>query len=156
MTQRPCKMTIIFRFRLFALALLYGLGGHGCAGVGTPPKKPPSPHKSFFSVAMHLPIPKFAKKQSPPIATPVSWSGTIRMVNEPENFVLIEQAANTPEQPGGIYIAVGNGHEKGKLKMTSMKSFPYLIADIVAGDPEVGDKIYFPSPLFPPRHPQNQ
>ena len=71
------------------------------------------------------------------------------MVNADEKFVLIEQSAHIPEQPGEIYIAIENGRQKGQLKMTSMKSFPYLIADIVAGNPEVGDKIYLPSPSVP-------
>jgi len=97
-------------------------------------------------------MPRPAKKQAPPIATPVQWSGTIRMVNAEENFVLIEQAARLVEHPGEIYIAIEKGQEKGKLKMTSMKSYPYLIADIVGGDPEVGDKIYLPSPSLETTH----
>jgi len=145
-------MVIISRFRLFAFLLFCCLSVHGCAGLGKSATKPPSAPKSLFSWLGHLPIPKPAQKQSPPIATPIQWSGTIRMVNADEKFVLIEQSAHIPEQPGEIYIAIENGQEKGKLKMTSMKSFPYLIADIVGGDPEVGDKIYLPSPSFPSRH----
>jgi len=142
-------MAIISRFRLFALALLCCLSAHGCAGMGKPATRAPSSHKSLFTWLGHLLIPKTAKKLKPPIATPVQWSGTIRMVNASENFVLIEQDAHLAEHPGEIYTAVENGQEKGKLKMTSMKSFPYLIADIVGGDPKVGDKIYLPSPSFP-------
>jgi len=145
-------MAIIYQFRLFALVVICSLISHGCAGMEKSATKPPSSRKSFFSWLGHWPIPQPAKKQAPPIATPVQWSGTIRMVNAKENFVLIEQAARLIEQPGEIYIAIEKGQEKGKLKMTSMKSFPYLIADIVGGDPEVGDKIYLPSPSFQSTH----
>ena len=136
------------------MALICGFIAHGCVGKGKPVLKPSGKSKSVFSWLGHLPVPKPAKKQKTPIATPVQWSGTIRMVNDSENFVLIEQDAHFPEHPGEIYVAVENGREKGKLKMSSMKSFPYLIADIVAGNPEVGDKIYLPSSSVPSSHTQ--
>lgn len=145
-------MTIFSRFPFFALALICGLSSYGCSGMGKPVKNPTGTHKSLFSWLGHFPIPKIAKKPKPPTATPVQWSGTIRMVNTQEHFVLIEQTTHLVENPSEIYVAIENGQEKGMLKMTSMKSFPYLIADIVEGNPEVGDKIYLPSPSFPTGH----
>jgi hypothetical protein len=88
------------------------------------------------------------KKPRPPVATPVNWAGTIRMVNTAENFVLIESESATPVMPGEKYLSIQNGRESGTLLMTSLKAHPFFIADIVAGNPSTGDKIYIPRPAW--------
>jgi len=70
------------------------------------------------------------------------------MVNTAENFVLIESESATPVVPGEKYLSVQNGRESGTLLMTSLKAHPFLIADIVAGNPSTGDKIYIPRPAL--------
>lgn len=94
-----------------------------------------------------------AKKPKPPTAMPVDWAGTIRMVNTPENFVLIESESATAVIPGEKYLSVQDGRETGILLMTALKAHPFLIADIVSGHPSTGDKIYLPRPGWtqPPR-----
>ena len=88
------------------------------------------------------------KKPRPPAATPVNWAGTIQLVNTAENFVLIESESATPVIPGEKYLSVQNGRESGTLRMTSLKAHPFLIADIVSGNPSTGDKIYIPRPAW--------
>lgn len=88
------------------------------------------------------------KKPRPPAATPVNWAGTIQLVNTAENFVLIESESATPVIPGEKYLSVQNGRESGTLLMTSLKAHPFLIADIVSGNPSTGDKIYIPRPAW--------
>ena len=84
---------------------------------------------------------------------PVDWAGTIRMVNTAENFVLIESESASPVIPGERYLSVQDGRETGTLLMTALKAHPFLIADIVSGQPSTGDKIYIPRPGWtqPPR-----
>lgn len=81
---------------------------------------------------------------------PVNWAGTIQLVNTAENFVLIESVSATPVIPGEKYLSVQNGRESGTLRMTSLKAHPFLIADIVSGNPSTGDKIYIPRPTWSP------
>lgn len=88
------------------------------------------------------------KKPRPPAATPVNWAGTIQLVNTAENFVLIESESAAPVIPGEKYLSVQNGRESGTLRMTSLKAHPFLIADIVSGNPSTGDKIYIPRPAW--------
>lgn len=89
------------------------------------------------------------KKPSPPVATPVNWGGTIRMLNKNENFALVEAESATPCVVGEKYICVRNGRESGTLVITSLRAHPFLIADILGGDPCDGDKIYLPRPAHP-------
>lgn len=89
------------------------------------------------------------KKPAPPVATPVNWGGTIRMVNKNENFALVEAESATPCVVGEKYICVRNGRESGTLMITSLRAHPFLIADILGGDPCDGDKIYLPRPAHP-------
>lgn len=110
-----------------------------------PGKKPPAPPTSWLGGLGKL-IPK--KKPSPPAATPVNWAGTIQLVNTADNFVLIESESATPVIPGEKYLSVQNGRESGTLLMTSLKAHPFLIADIVSGNPSTGDKIYIPRPTW--------
>jgi len=41
---------------------------------------------------------------------------------------------------------IQNGIETGSVRMSSLRNPPFLIADIVSGDPSPGDKIYLPQP----------
>ena len=124
---------------ILAAALFFLLGA--CThSSGT---RPSAPRTSWLSgLGKFLP----RKKPRPPAAAPVNWAGTIRMVNTAENFVLIESESATPVVPGEKYLSVQNGRESGTLLMTSLKAHPFLIADIVAGNPSTGDKIYIPRP----------
>ena len=126
---------------LLAAAVVFSLAA--CAHP--PGKKPPAPPTSWPGGLGKL-LPK--KKPSPPAATPVNWVGTIRLVNTAENFVLIESESATPVIPGEKYLSVQNGRESGTLLMTSLKAHPFLIADIVSGNPSTGDKIYIPRPAW--------
>ena len=111
------------------------------ACAGQQQKKPPAPRGSWLSGLSKI-LPK--KKPSPPVATPVNWAGTIRMVNKSENFALIETESAAPCVVGEKYISVQNGRESGTLLITSLKAHPFIIADIAGGEPSDGDKIYLP------------
>lgn len=95
---------------------------------------------SFFS--------QLLPRKSPPapVASPVNWAGEIRMVNIAENFVLVESNSPVATIPGEKYLVIQNGIETGAVRMSSLRNPPFLIADIVSGDPSPGDKIYLPQP----------
>lgn len=91
------------------------------------------------------------KKPKPPGAVPVDWTGEIRMVNAPGNFVLVESTSATPPVPGEKYLAMRGATETATLRMTSLRNHPFLIADIASGEPAVGDRIYLPTPTAAPQ-----
>jgi hypothetical protein len=126
---------------LLAAAVIFSLGA--CTHpTGNKPLAPPT--SWLGGLGKFLP----KKKPRPPAATPVNWTGTIQLVNTAENFVLIESESATPVIPGEKYLSVQNGRESGTLRMTSLKAHPFLIADIVSGNPSTGDKIYIPRPAW--------
>ena len=148
-------------FKAAAVALTASLLMSSCATKSTPRETPenstaleatfvdqPSGVKksplaglgSFFSNL----LPR--KNPRPPAASPVQWAGEIRMVNIAENFVLVESITAVATVPGEKYLAVQNGRETGVVRMTSLRNPPFLIADIVSGDPSPGDKIHLPQP----------
>ena len=86
------------------------------------------------------------KTPPPPAATPVQWAGEIRMVNIAENFVLLESNSSVSAIPGEKYLAIRDSQETGTVRMTNLRNPPFLIADIVSGDPSPGDKIHLPRP----------
>ncbi len=86
------------------------------------------------------------KTPPPPAATPVQWAGEIRMVNIAENFVLLESNSSGSAIPGEKYLAIRDSQETGTVRMTNLRNPPFLIADIVSGDPSPGDKIHLPRP----------
>ena len=128
---------------IFVVAVFFSLAA--CAHPSG--KKPPASPTSWLGGFDKF-LPK--KKPSPPAAMPVNWAGTIQLVNTAENFVLIESVSATPVVPGEKYLSVQNGRESGTLRMTSLKAHPFLIVDIVSGNPSTGDKIYIPRPTWSP------
>ena len=138
------KSTISVIWRGMILSIFVVTAYSGCAvskNIKTQPaQKPPSPSiwQEFLSKLQPT------KKPAPPVASAVQWAGEIRMVNEADHFVLIESTSGTPVIPGEKYHAVLKGRETAVLQMTALKNPPFLIADILRGNPTVGDKIYLP------------
>jgi hypothetical protein len=110
----------------------------------TEAKPPPNPTRLFSFLQ-----PK--KKPKTPEATPVDWTGEIRMVNAPGNFVLVESTSATPPVPGAKYLAMRGAAEAAVLRMTSLRNHPFFIADIASGEPAAGDRIYLPAPTAKPQ-----
>lgn len=110
----------------------------------TPPTTKKSPFAGAASFFSNL-LPN--KKPRPPVASPVQWAGEIRMVNIAENFVLVESTPAVAAIPGERYLSVNNSRETGAVRMTSLRNPPFLIADIVSGDPSPGDRIHLPKPM---------
>ena len=109
-------------------------------------KKAPAPWLSWL---------KFSKKATPhPSATPIHWTGFIRLVNEAERFVLIQSQSSSSVTPGEKYLCIRDTTETGVLRMTALKNSPFLIADILSGTPLAGDRVYLPIPTVATPAPQ--
>lgn len=118
------------------------------AAVSTPTPKTPSILQQCLSkITSVLP-----KKKKTPAALPPQWTGVIRMVNSAEHFVLVEASAISSAEPGETYLSINKGAETATLRMTSLKNPPFLIADIISGNPSPGEKIYRPQ-APPPQAP---
>jgi len=140
------------------ISLLLFLGS--CAH--TPPAKPSAQRASQNNASLFGWLATLRKifppkKTRPPIASPIQWAGTIRMVNVAEKFVLIESNPAIPAVPGEKYLSVQGGRETGALLISSLKAPPFLIAEILSGEPSADDKIYTPGPAQPVHlmHPQS-
>jgi hypothetical protein len=68
--------------------------------------------------------------------------GTITLVNEEEQFVLIDNG-NSPTPPTGTALKSFTGTaESGVLSVGSVRRTPFVIADIVKGTPRKGDVVF--------------
>lgn len=157
------------RVRPIAWLLLAGclVGGPfaGCAQREKPTGDPfvsevKPPRKPISLFGWLAPLGRiFPKKERPPAAVPPQWSGTVRMVNTAEKFVLVESNGTLPLLPGENYLSVADGRETATLLMTSLRNPPFQIADLVSGTPAAGEKIYLPrgsapaNPQPPPPEP---
>lgn len=124
------------------IALALALLVPACATKKEPAEKPPKPPALSRLVSFLQP----RKKPKPPEASPVNWTGEIRMVNAPGNFVLVESTSAAAAVPGEKYLAMRGSGETAVLRMTSLRNHPFLIADIISGEPATGDRIYRPTP----------
>jgi hypothetical protein len=88
----------------------------------------------------------FPKKQEPPAASTPQWIGTIKLINERENYALIDSASAMQIPVGETLNSVGETSESGALRVTADRTSPFFIADIVSGKPRAGDRVYSPKP----------
>jgi len=82
--------------------------------------------------------------------------GRVSLVNEELHFALIE-SAQTPETGTKLHTRSRDGRQTALLKVAQQKSPPFLIGDIVTGEPHVGDAVLQPrspeQPASPPAPP---
>jgi hypothetical protein len=138
------------RLRLILIVLVLLPALPSCAGKKEKPARAAAmPAEQGFKPSFlqqclgKIPNP-FHKKQKPPTALLPQWTGVIRMVNSSEHFVLIETNAISTAVPGETYLSVAKGLETASLRMTALRNPPFLIADIISGNPSPGEKIYRP------------
>jgi hypothetical protein len=88
----------------------------------------------------------FPKKRTPPAAAAPQWIGTIKLINERENYALIDSPGYFALPAGETLNSVGADSESGVLRVTTDRNPPFFIADIVNGKPRAGDRVYSPKP----------
>ncbi|MEO6054823.1 MAG: hypothetical protein ABIP97_12500 [Chthoniobacterales bacterium] len=122
---------------LFLLAIPLLLTSCGLFKSRSPqPQKPPG--------TSHFPFGLFKKKVTPPQASLPLWMGTITLVNSESHYVLIDSNALYAATPGRILTCLSKNRETAKVRVSSDKNPPFFIADIVSGDPQVGERVYAP------------
>jgi len=67
--------------------------------------------------------------------------GTVAVVNEELRFVLVDVGSLYTPQPGTALKSFSDGTETGVLAVGPEKQRPFIVADIVKGEPKVGDEV---------------
>jgi len=67
--------------------------------------------------------------------------GTIAEVNEELHFVLVDVGSLYTPAAGTALKSFSGGAETGILAVDAEKQRPFIVADIVKGDPKVGDQV---------------
>jgi hypothetical protein len=80
---------------------------------------------------------------NPPPPTPSSATlGVVHMVDRRNDFLLIKASRKTKMEYGTPLISLGsNGHQTAELKLSPERNSQFLVADIVRGEPEIGDVV---------------
>jgi hypothetical protein len=67
--------------------------------------------------------------------------GTVAVVNEELRFVLVDVGSLYTPRPGTALKSFSDGTETGVLAVDPEKQRPFIVADIVKGEPKVGDEV---------------
>lgn len=81
-------------------------------------------------------------KAGPPVAAPLETSGVISFVNLPANFVILETSSSSTLPVGLELSAIKDGRITSKVKVSAERRPPFVIAEIIEGIPERGDRFY--------------
>lgn len=77
-------------------------------------------------------------EDSPVMKIPV---GSLHVVREDENFVLIRSTRFLQIEPGTDLMVIGNGGvETARLRVSPARKGQFVTADIISGMPKVGDQ----------------
>lgn len=68
--------------------------------------------------------------------------GTVALVNEAMRFVLVDVGSNYAAAPGSTLKCIANRQESAVLTVSPERKSPFIIADIVKGDPHPGDQVF--------------
>lgn len=68
--------------------------------------------------------------------------GTIVSVNLDRHFVLIDTGSSYPAPVGTALKSLSDGSETGVLAVSPEVKPPFMIADIVSGNPQKGDQVF--------------
>ncbi len=71
--------------------------------------------------------------------------GRIALVNAEENFVLIDAGTAPAARSGAMWRAYAGDAISAELRATDVKRRPWVIADIVSGEPRTGDTVMQPA-----------
>ena len=75
------------------------------------------------------------------VAPGPSRVGTVAVVNEELHFVLVDVGSLYVPQAGTALKSFSGNTETGILAVDPEKQRPFIVADIVKGDPKVGDEV---------------
>jgi|GEM_PF-3303479 len=98
------------------------------------------------SVRAQPPVPAKLEKgficQQPSATRPVNPIGTVTVINQLHQFVLLDVPSHSYLPLGTLLACVSNSQQQtALLRVTSPSRPPFLIADIVQGNPVIGNQI---------------
>jgi hypothetical protein len=67
--------------------------------------------------------------------------GTVAVVNDELHYVLVDVGSLYAPAPGTALKSFSNGAETGILAVDPEKERPFIVADIIKGEPKVGDEV---------------
>jgi hypothetical protein len=67
--------------------------------------------------------------------------GTVAVVNEELHFVLVDVGSLYVPRPGTALKSFSGGTETGILAVDPEKQRPFIVAEIIRGEPKVGDEV---------------
>jgi hypothetical protein len=99
----------------------------GCAHPKPPPGRAPQP----------------VKKNSPPaVITPdFNPAGRVEMINREARFVVLSFPPGQLPAPGGHWSVIHRGLKVGELKISGPQRESDTVADLIAGEANVGDDV---------------
>jgi hypothetical protein len=68
--------------------------------------------------------------------------GEIVLLNEEAHFVLVDLETGNPPEAGTALKVMRQGVEIGVLALGDVRRRPFIVADIVKGEPRKGDLVY--------------
>lgn len=137
--------------RCAAILLVIALAGCATKSAVTPVESPAAippaavakPKGRFSLLAMiTAPLRLIPRKKSPPQAEPPLRVGTIKLVDQEAKFVLIDATSIGSVLPGDPLVCIANQRETARLRLSVLRSSPFLIADITSGNPSVGERVF--------------
>ncbi len=84
---------------------------------------------------------KKARAETPPPVHGDRFEGSITLVNEEARFVLIEGGYRQAPADGTFLKSFREGNESAELRVSPERHRPFVIADIVKGSPQKGDRV---------------
>jgi hypothetical protein len=78
----------------------------------------------------------------PPVAAPLQTAGVASFVNLPGNFVILETSMASSLPVGQELSALKDGRITSKVKVTADRRPPFVIAEILEGVPQRGDRFH--------------
>lgn len=96
-----------------------------------------------FFLALSLPGCALHRKQPRPAATPAGPQavGTVAVVNDRSRFVLLDVGSLYAPAAGVTLKCYAGEAETGELVVSPEKKRPFIAADVVKGEPRVGDRV---------------
>lgn len=116
-------MQAVSHILLISLGSLLLIAGSGCKTTGDK-DRPDEAAPAGATPAMKIPV------------------GSLHVVREDENFVLIRSTRFLQIEPGTDLMVFGNGGiETARLRVSPARKGQFVTADIVSGMPKVGDQV---------------
>lgn len=109
------------------------------AGCSTRPPSDPQAPSPLAPLAALFPR---KKVEQPPAAQPAASVGLVKQVNAEGGFALLESTGLGLPAAGTALVVIDQGRLTAELQVTELRSPPFVIADILSGQPAPGQRAF--------------